>query len=341
VGTGISFAALGTHPGVSADGVELSPEVAVLQSAFSPHNDHGPQLRLHVADARRFVRASAERYDVIIADLFHPARDGAGGLYTREHFEAIRARLADGGMFCQWLPLFQLDLPTLQTITATFLSVFPDANALLLRPNADTPVLGLIGGTGPLRVDPTAVEQRLSEPLLREALRPLALAEIWPVVGSWFADSTWLRSLSRGAGINTDDHPIILFQAPHTVARVAVPGQTLLARLLEYPRPVSSALFHGTTLEWNQRFVDYLSARDAYLKGVIAEADGDPARAEAAFWDSLGRSRDFTSGYAQLISRATAQARTDPNKARRMLEQLSEARPDLKVAQELRRRLAL
>jgi spermidine synthase len=341
VGTGISFAALGTHPGVTADGVELSPEVAALQSAFSPHNDHGPQLRLHVADARRFVRASTERYDVIIADLFHPARDGAGGLYTREHFEAIRARLADGGMFCQWLPLFQLDLPSLQTITATFLSVFPDAHAVLLRLTADTPVLGLVGGTGPLQWDPEAVERRLSEPALREALRPLALAEVWPVMGSWFADSIWLRSLSSGAGINSDDHPIVLFQAPHTVARVAVPGQTLLARLLQIPRPIPPELLRNTTPIWNRRFEDYLAARDAYLVGLIAEADGDPNRAEAAFWDSLRRSQDFTSAYAQLISRATAQARTDPTKARRMLDQLTEARPDLKIAQELRRRLGL
>ena len=115
----------------------------------------------------------------------------------------------------------------------------------------------------------------------------------------------------------------------------------MLTQLLEIPRPIPPGLLRNTTPTWNRRFEDYLAARDAYLTGLIAEADGDPNRAEAAFWDSLRRSQDFTSAYAQLISRATAQARTDPTKARRMLDQLTEARPDLKVAQELRRRLGL
>lgn len=341
VGTGISFASLGTHPGLIADGVELVPEVADLQAAFAPQNDHGAQLRLHVADARRFVRGSTARYDVVIADLFHPARDGAAGLYTREHFVAIRQRLADGGLFCQWLPLFQLDLATLRSITATFLSVFPDAQALLLRFNADTPVLGLVGGTGPLRVDPAVLAQRVSNPELRDALKPLALADIWPVAGCWFADAPWLRDLAGDARINTDANPVVLFEAPRTLTRFPMPGHRLLGQLLDRPRPVPSTLFTGVSPEWRQRFDEYLAARDAYLRGVIAEVDGDGIRAEQGFWASLRLSRDFTSGYAQLVSRATAQARTDPEKARRILDELTTARPDLKVAAELRRRLGL
>lgn len=341
VGTGISFASLGTHPGVTADGVELVPEVADLQPAFAPQNDHGAQLRLHVADARRFVRGSTNRYDVIIADLFHPARDGAAGLYTREHFTAIQQRLADGGLFCQWLPLFQLDLPTLRSITATFLSVFPDAQALLLRFNADTPVLGLVGGTGPLRVDPTALEQRVADPGLRDALKPVALADIWPIAGCWFASAPWLRDLAGNARINTDANLVVLFEAPRTLTRFPVPGHRLLGQLLDRPRPVPSTLFTGVSPEWRQRFDEYLAARDAYLRGVIAEVDGDGIRTEQGFWESLRLSRDFTSGYAQLVSRATAQARTDPEKARRILDELTTARPDFKIAAELRRRLGL
>ena len=66
--------------------------------------------RLLVADARRFVRTTTGRYDVIVSDNFHPARSGSASLYTVEHFTAVRERLAPGGLFCQWLPLHQLDL---------------------------------------------------------------------------------------------------------------------------------------------------------------------------------------------------------------------------------------
>jgi len=107
-----------------------------VMTEFEPFN-HSPQgnsaVVLHIADARRFVKVSETRYDVIIADLFHPAQDGAGTLYTQEHFVAIRQRLARNGLFCQWLPLHQLDEPTLKIIMKTFLNVFPQTQAYLLR----------------------------------------------------------------------------------------------------------------------------------------------------------------------------------------------------------------
>ncbi|MBC7047449.1 hypothetical protein G6O52_26340, partial [Salmonella enterica subsp. enterica serovar Heidelberg] len=75
--------------------------------------------------ARRFVVSDLRSYDVIIADLFHPALDGSGALYTTEHFAATRRRLAAGGIFCQWLPLYQLDAPSLRAIIRSFLAVYP------------------------------------------------------------------------------------------------------------------------------------------------------------------------------------------------------------------------
>jgi spermidine synthase len=33
------------------------------------------------------------------------------------------------GIFCQWLPLYQLDMDTLRVIIKTYLKVFPDATA--------------------------------------------------------------------------------------------------------------------------------------------------------------------------------------------------------------------
>src|SRR6185369_11343375 len=98
--------------------------------------------RVIAADARRFVRDSRDRYDVIVADNFHPARSGSGTLYTVEHFRAVRERLADGGVFCQWLPLHQLDLGTLRSIVRSFRVAFPKGWALLANDGLDTPTIG-------------------------------------------------------------------------------------------------------------------------------------------------------------------------------------------------------
>jgi len=367
VGTGISFAALEAHPGLVAEGVELVPEVAEVMPEFAPYNAHGDRLTVRVADARRFVRATSHRYDVVIADLFHPARDGAAGLYTREHFEAIHDRLADGGVFCQWLPLFQLDGYSLRVIIATFLKVYPDTSALLLRLNADTPVIGLIGrARGPAdkaealgQADPqgrlrTAISPgwsdslaaRLRQPGLAEALRPLALAEVLPVMGTWFADARTLRAYSLCADINTDDHPFLLFLTPRTLGPMpnrgpSPEGQALLSELLALQRPLPERLCTGQSADGCDRFRAYLEARDAHLQALIAESEGRPEEAEQGFLKSVRLSADFTPGYAQLISRASIRARTDPDGARRLLDLLIHARPERPVARELKTRLRL
>src|SRR5437667_5231159 len=164
LGTGITFGGASLHPLLQSEGVELVPEVVAVMPDFDPYNFapwRNPSLKLRVGDARRFVRATKAQYDVIVADLFHPARDGAGALYTLEHFQAIRERLAPGGLFCQWLPLHQLDEDMLRVITRTFLEVFPGGQGWLLRFNVDAPVLGLVGSVGPLHYSTQWVEKRL------------------------------------------------------------------------------------------------------------------------------------------------------------------------------------
>src|SRR5260221_5905486 len=82
LGTRITFRAASLHPNLESDGVELVPEVVAVMPQFEPYNyapDRQSPLRMHVADAGRFIRATETRYDAIVADLFHPARDGACG----------------------------------------------------------------------------------------------------------------------------------------------------------------------------------------------------------------------------------------------------------------------
>ena len=50
-----------------------------------------------------------------------------------------------GGLFAQWLPLYQLDKRNLQTILRTFLEVFPGSHSFLGLYNTDTPPLLLLG----------------------------------------------------------------------------------------------------------------------------------------------------------------------------------------------------
>ena len=210
--TGSSAGAALLHPSVKQIAlVEIVPGVATAARGYFATESRGvyddPKSEVVLDDARNFLRATSERFDVIVADLFVPWQAGTGSLYAREHFEAARARLAPGGLLCQWLPLYQLSAEELTVIAATFLDVFPDAFALRGDLFARHPILALVGGAG-AAPDPGAVGARTAE--LRAAgvsdrwvthpLGPFALylAPLAPNAAAW-------REVAR----NTDDRPTI------------------------------------------------------------------------------------------------------------------------------------
>jgi spermidine synthase len=344
LGTGITLGAATLHVGVEAEGVELVPEVVSMLPWFAPENRGvGKGVgRVRVADARRHLWASGAEWDVVVADLFHPARDGAALLYTREHFEVIRRRLAPSGLFCQWLPLHQMDDRVQATVIRTFLDVFPEAELWLLRWNVDTPVAGLIGRVAPRSFEVADVEGRLVAGPLLEELKRLGWADRLRVRGQFLAGPTSLREFAGAAPMNTDDRPVMMFLAP-AGARVAAeePWRQLepwLGREAWRDRDLREAM-PGLRAEERRVLERYLLARDVYLRGLIDEGTGREMEALEAFVESARISAEFTSGYAHCLSRAAAMAGADRPGARALLERLIEARPERPVAAELLRRL--
>ncbi len=130
--TGITASSALHDPGITqVTSVELSAQIANLACAhFSETNAQvctEPRSRVVVEDGRMFFRATRDQYDVVVGDLFVPWRSGVATLFTREHFESVRTRLRAGGLFAQWLPLFQLDAQGFWGIATTFAEVFPNA----------------------------------------------------------------------------------------------------------------------------------------------------------------------------------------------------------------------
>jgi spermidine synthase len=346
LGTGITFGTAAIYPGLQADGVELLPEVAGVMDRFAPYNnspDHQAQLKLYNADARRFVRCTDARYDVIVADLFHPARDGAGLLYTVEQFQAIRERLAPGGLFCQWLPLHQLDESMLRVIGRTFLEVFPNAHAYLLRFNVDAPVLGLVGTLDSPRYSTQWVERRLSAPELEAQLKQLALADSIRLFGCLAAGPDDLREFAGKAALNTDDRQRVTFAAPRFIYQQnALPYGRLFALIQRPKRDPAKWLdleADPSASGFLRRLEDFIRARDVYLHGLAADAEGRESQAIDAYVDSARLSSDFTLGYAQCLTWAAVKAKANPAAARALLERLVQAQPARPIARDLLRRL--
>ena len=218
--TGISAGGALAHPIESLHLVEIVPGVARAAEYLFGDANRGvyrdPRTHVVLDDARNFLRSTGERFDVVIADLFVPWQAGTGSLYTREHFEAVRAHLSPGGLFCQWLPLYQLSEDELRIIAATFLDVFP--NAALFRGDfyGSYPIAALVGFAGDAP-KPAAIEA---------AARRLAAAG---VTDRWVADPAGVWSLYVGPLApfaeawandprNTDGFPVIEERAAATHA---------------------------------------------------------------------------------------------------------------------------
>ena len=341
-GTGITLGAVGEYAGLSADGVELVPEVLDLMRYFEPENGGPlpkPGIALSAADARRFVRTTTNRYDLIVADLFHPGQDGAGFLYTREHFDAVRRCLAARGLFCQWLPLHQVDEPVLRSILRTFLESFPQTHAFLLHFNVDMPVLALLGANDPWRLPPEWLDQRLQDSALRSALRDVGLDKPINLLGCLAAGPRELRRFADEAPISSEDQPLVLFAAPRfTVRRVVRPEQLLLT-FLGRSRTDVAEFIRGVLGLHDDAFAaslsDFIAARDIYLKGLVAEGAGSLESAIEAYLESAARSLYFTPAYARCVTIIQVMANSDREQARKLFQRLEKAQP----AQPIGRRL--
>ncbi|MFO1501258.1 MAG: spermidine synthase, partial [Verrucomicrobiota bacterium] len=345
LGTGITFAAASVQPGLEADGVELVQEIVEAMPWFEPFNawPREKAFRVYVADARRFVRASTAKYDVIVADLFHPARDGAGFLYSLEHYQAIQARLAPAGLVCQWLPLYQLDAPMLRVIFGTFLEVFPDAAVFLLRFNVDTPVIGLVSGLPAGGFAPDYFAQRVTDPNLIEHLNAEQVRDGFHLLGCYVGGTDAIRRFCAGAPLNTDDHPRVVFGAPRSFVNSPRPGNLLLELLKTCSSDVRELVRGGSSFgsDYADALAAFVSARDAYLRGLVLESNGERGAALAAYLDSVRLSPRFNTGYAQCLSIAAQESKNNPQLARQMLESLIQLRPEWPVAEQLMKRLPL
>jgi spermidine synthase len=338
LGTGVTATAAADDPALRVQAVELLPEVidAATHFARAPN-----RLEITAADARRFVRTTDARYDVIVSDNFHPARSGSGALYTIEHFEAVRLRLEAGGLFCQWLPLHQLDLDTVRSIVRSFQAAFPRASALLASNSIETPVLGLVGRADDGRFDVAALRGRAIP--AREA--ELDLGDELTVLGSFVAGPEALARFAAGAPANTDDRPVVAYRAPFvTYAPTSAPRDRLLA-LVRMMAIDPSAIVSAPDPAFKHRLAAYWAARDRFLE---ASRDVTPssrvqdmlAQVREPLLSVLRLSPEFRPAYDPLLMMAASLARSDAALARSLLAELTRLQPARPEAPQLLAQLA-
>jgi len=212
LGTGISLAPIPHFLPSRVDCLEISTGVVEASYMFKSENQNilkNPRLNVIQEDGRNYLVNAARKYDLIIADLFTPYRASVGNIYSLEHYEVCKSRMAEDGMMVQWLPLHQLTLNTFKIITKTFTSVFPHATLWVTKQS-----VALIACEKPLVIDFDWMKKALTNRRIVEDLKDFGLLDPYGFLDSYLVGEFELRHLCSGAVLNTDDMPVVEYLSP-------------------------------------------------------------------------------------------------------------------------------
>jgi len=184
-----------------------------------------PRATVLIEDGRHHLMATDEKFDIINSDLFVPFRSGAGSLYTREHFESSRKRLKPGGVFVQWLPLYQLTENEFSVIAKTMIASFGQVSMWRHNFQPGDEVVALVGHQSGKPLPASDIDSAADKLFAvsgkdhRDIQRLNLPLDPQTILLFYCGNLTQARSLFEAYPENTDDRPVIEYMAPRTYRR--------------------------------------------------------------------------------------------------------------------------
>ena len=237
LGMGITLQATARHPGIQRiDVIELSPDIVAAQAHLAPINGNvaeNPLVHLRIDDGRLFMKLNRKRFDMITADPIHPKISRVGYLYTREYYQSIRDHLANGGVVCQWMPLYQISPLRLRSALKTFLEVFP--NATLWYVEGHTLLVAKLDSHA---IDYAILESKFDDSRVREDLASIDIHSPEELISHMMMGPAEIRDFIAEADhvpMNTDDYPYLEYFVPADLFYRSIDNVVELSRHLVDP----------------------------------------------------------------------------------------------------------
>ncbi|MEA2284785.1 MAG: hypothetical protein QOJ21_828 [Solirubrobacteraceae bacterium] len=190
-------------PGTRVDGVEIDGELSGVGRRL--FDLRGPNIHLHTADARPFLRQADRRWDLIVVDAYRQPYIPFY-LATREFFELARQRLTPRGAIVINVGHPEASDQLERVLSATMGDVFAN---VVRDPSQPTNVM-LTASDAPL----SAAQLRAATPRLPAPLRPVA-----------GATAGRLTPALRGGPVYTDDHAPVEWLVDTSIVEVAAHGE--------------------------------------------------------------------------------------------------------------------
>ncbi len=157
------------------DTVEIEPAMAEAASGFGDFVARAfddPRGRIHIEDAKTFFSLNNSVYDIIVAEPSNPWVSGVSSLFTTEFYATVTRHIVDGGLFVQWIQLYEFDNDLAESILKAMSENFSDF-VIYTTNNGDVVVIarngGPVGSPDWSAMFATAVEEQLAKYGIRHA----------------------------------------------------------------------------------------------------------------------------------------------------------------------------
>jgi spermidine synthase len=192
----------------SIDVVDLSNDILELgaivypRDADRPLND--PRVRVHIEDGRYLLQTTDRRFDLITGEPPPPGIADVESLYSREYFQLVRGRLAEGGIVTYWLPLSDLTDASARAVLRAFCDTFEDCSLW----NGSGTHLMMVGSRNAAGgVSEEAFARQWRDPTIAAEMMQLGLERPEQLGALFIGDADYLRALVGDTPPLTDDYP--------------------------------------------------------------------------------------------------------------------------------------
>jgi spermidine synthase len=211
-GSGLSSQMILGSPNIeSLVTVEIEPQMLEGSRVFLPATQRvfeDPRSRFVIDDAKSFLAQGGEPLDLILSEPSNPWVSGVSSLFSMEYYQRVRARLAPGGVFGQWLHLYEISDALVLSVLAALHQTFPSYQAYLVH-SADMLIVAAVEAEMPAPdwsvFDFPDVAQDLARthpftPGLLEASRFMTREGLAPLLDTWpYPNSDFFPILDLGA----------------------------------------------------------------------------------------------------------------------------------------------
>jgi spermidine synthase len=289
--------------------LEISDEVIEASAFFEPENRNvleDPRVRLVTADARNYLMAASDTYDLIVSEPSNPWISGIANLFTDEFLKLAKSRLTPEGVMTQWFHIYSMSDSDLRTMLKTFDDNFEYVSVWRIQAGD----LALIGSDRPHALSLRYAAEEGASELARAKIRSDR-----DLAGLYIIGGERLSQYVQGAQTNSDLAPIVEFSAPRNLyASTATPN---MASIFAFLRGRAQAvpmtdmvlkiedLLHAPYMSLN------ISMHEPEATQINAQwqIDRPQVRVNGASISGLGSERllSWTEGHARVQIRAVLQ----------------------------------